>query len=246
MGNDLKYGLIFGGVVVLIFIGYLAMRSAGESPAPLPETSEVPLADTDMFAPPEVPEPVPVRPPQTAEIEISPSDVPAAEDVVVPVVPGVEHLIEAPLPAMGEPLPQPAEESFTETRAGKYVISRGDTLQTISKNFYGTTTKWKLIQDANPDAIPNADVLKVGTKIVIPAVPGAALRAQPPVTPSGTAPREAPAGGRIHRVAQGDTLYSIAKQYYGDGNKWKKIYEANKDQLPNANALKVGQELTIP
>lgn len=250
MGNDLKYGLIFGGVVVLIFIGYLAMKPGGESTAPVQGTSEAPAPRTDMFAPPEVPEPVPVRPPQTAEIQISPSETPApvATDVVVPVVPSAEEAITTP-PVTNEeptPAPQPAGGPIAEGSTGKYVISRGDTLQTISKKFYGTTTKWKTIQEANPDAIPNADVLKVGTQIVIPSVEGAAPRAESPVTPSGTPPVKAPANARTHKVARGDTLYSIAKQYYGDGNKWTKIYKANEDKIPNPNVLKLGQELTIP
>lgn len=51
---------------------------------------------------------------------------------------------------------------------------------------------------------------------------------------------------RTHTVVSGDTLSSIAKKYYGDAAKWTKIFEANKDTLPDANSLKLGQKLKIP
>lgn len=50
-----------------------------------------------------------------------------------------------------------------------------------------------------------------------------------------------------HTVANGDTLYKIAKAKYGDGAKWKKIYEANKGIIgKNPDVIKSGQKLVIP
>jgi len=34
-----------------------------------------------------------------------------------------------------------------------------------------------------------------------------------------------------HEVKKGETLWKIAEQYYGDGNLYKQIFEANKDVL---------------
>ena len=51
---------------------------------------------------------------------------------------------------------------------------------------------------------------------------------------------------RIHKVKHGENLYKIAKKYYGDGTKWYKIFDANKETLNNQKSLKVGQELLIP
>lgn len=56
----------------------------------------------------------------------------------------------------------------------------------------------------------------------------------------------AAAGERIHVVAKGDTLSAIAKKYYGDGNKYMKVFDANKDQLKNPDKIQVGQKLRIP
>ena len=51
---------------------------------------------------------------------------------------------------------------------------------------------------------------------------------------------------RAYTVASGDTLSKLAKQFYGDANKYMKIFEANKDQLKDPNQIKVGQVLKIP
>ncbi|MBI4432192.1 MAG: OmpA family protein [Candidatus Omnitrophica bacterium] len=47
-------------------------------------------------------------------------------------------------------------------------------------------------------------------------------------------------------IQQGDTLWSIAKREYGDGRQWKRIYEFNKDLLPNPDRPKKGTKIKIP
>ncbi len=47
-------------------------------------------------------------------------------------------------------------------------------------------------------------------------------------------------------VVAGDTLSAIAKKVYGDVDRWKEIFEANKDTVKDPNAIRVGQELVIP
>lgn len=42
-----------------------------------------------------------------------------------------------------------------------------------------------------------------------------------------------------------DTLWSIAKKFYGSGDKYKKIYNANKS-LQQGNKLKAGSTIKIP
>jgi len=59
-----------------------------------------------------------------------------------------------------------------------------------------------------------------------------------------------PAGSQVHRVwiwqETGDCLWSIAKQYYGDPWKWKKIYMANQDTIDDPNIIFPKQILAIP
>ena len=63
---------------------------------------------------------------------------------------------------------------------------------------------------------------------------------------SGSSSTAAPAGGRSHTVVKGDSLSKIAKQYYGDAQQWRKIYEANKDQIKNPDLIYPGQTFRIP
>jgi nucleoid-associated protein YgaU len=56
----------------------------------------------------------------------------------------------------------------------------------------------------------------------------------------------APAGGKTYIVNSGDSLSKIAKQFYGDAGKWKKIHAANKGKIPNPDLIHPGLQLTIP
>ena len=49
-----------------------------------------------------------------------------------------------------------------------------------------------------------------------------------------------------HVVRTGDNLWKLAREYYGEGSKWKLIYEANKAELKNENFLEPGKVLKIP
>jgi nucleoid-associated protein YgaU len=50
----------------------------------------------------------------------------------------------------------------------EYVVTGEDTLSSIAKKFYGKSSAWKVIYDANRDRIASPDRLKPGTAIVIP------------------------------------------------------------------------------
>lgn len=49
-----------------------------------------------------------------------------------------------------------------------------------------------------------------------------------------------------YTVVSGDSLWNIAKKYYGDGSKYTAIYETNKDKIANPSLIYAGQVLTIP
>lgn len=57
---------------------------------------------------------------------------------------------------------------------------------------------------------------------------------------------EVGAGGRAHTVAEGDTLFSLAKRYYGDGDRFADIYRANRRVLRTPDELPAGTVLVIP
>lgn len=49
-----------------------------------------------------------------------------------------------------------------------------------------------------------------------------------------------------YTVKKGDSLSKIAKAVYANANQWKRIYEANKDQIADADLIHPGQVLRIP
>ena len=49
-----------------------------------------------------------------------------------------------------------------------------------------------------------------------------------------------------YTVVKGDSLWLIAKRYYGNGSKYTLIYKANKGKIKNANLIYPGQKLFIP
>lgn len=55
-----------------------------------------------------------------------------------------------------------------------------------------------------------------------------------------------PKSNGYHVVVTGDTLWAISKKYYGNGNQFPEILNANKDKIKNANLIYPGQKLVIP
>lgn len=50
----------------------------------------------------------------------------------------------------------------------------------------------------------------------------------------------------FHTVERGDTLSKIAKEHYGNANKYPEIFEANKPMLKDPDKIYPGQVLRIP
>ena len=66
---------------------------------------------------------------------------------------------------------------------------------------------------------------------------------------SSTAPapgQGGPGGGRSYVVVQGDSLSKIAKREYGDADKWRQIFEANRDLIKDPDLIHPGQKLRLP
>lgn len=49
-----------------------------------------------------------------------------------------------------------------------------------------------------------------------------------------------------YTIKKDDTLWGLAVKYYGNGAKFMKIYNANRDVIKNPNKLTVGQKIKIP
>jgi len=112
-----------------------------------------------------------------------------------------------------------------------YTIKEGDTMSSIAQAWFGDGKKWDLIAKANPLVDPTK--MQVGQKLNLPAK---------------STEREKPKPGtREYVVRPGDTLVDIARAVYGDGARWKAIYDANKSAIgADPDHVTVGMKLTIP
>ena len=90
---------------------------------------------------------------------------------------------------------------------------------------------------------PNANFSDVGSSssTSVGSSGGAADFSDVSASHSTTAPT-----GKTYTVKKGDNLSKIAKQFYGDPAKWKKIHAANADKIPNPDLIHPGLQLTIP
>ena len=51
---------------------------------------------------------------------------------------------------------------------------------------------------------------------------------------------------KFHIVQKNETLSEISQKYYGTANKWKKIYEFNRNVIEDPNKIRSGIKLIIP
>ncbi len=128
--------------------------------------------------------------------------------------------------------PDPEPAASTPVGAGtRYTVKSGDSLSSIAQDWFGTSSSWTLIAQANPSLDP--DRLVIGQILILPD--------------KNTKPAPIKARSGTHVVRSGETLSSIAKSYYGDERRWAAIYEANRSAIgADAGALEVGMTLVMP
>lgn len=71
-----------------------------------------------------------------------------------------------------EKAPADAKTASTNKRSGRtprtYVVREGDTLASISRKFYKSSSRWKQIRDANKNVVNDPGKLKAGQTLTIP------------------------------------------------------------------------------
>jgi LysM repeat protein len=116
------------------------------------------------------------------------------------------------------------------TKEQVYVVKQGDSLWSIAQEVYGDGNAWRSIAQNN--ALTNPTFIHVGNKLSLPA----AIRDG----------QVSSISAETYVVKQGDSLWSIAQEVYGDGFKWTIIYENNKPLIENPSRIMVDWQLTIP
>ena len=109
----------------------------------------------------------------------------------------------------------------------KYTVKAGDTLMKISWEQYGNLFRWREIYTANKSAIADPNHVPPGTVLTI----------------SGTGRSPASAmehSGDQYLIVIGDTLGKISGKVYGATDKWKKIWENNKQLIRDPNKIYAG------
>lgn len=187
-----------------------------------------------VAANPDLADPDRIKPGQELTVPSDGRPASAARDAVSTPVPGAER------PGPGTtPKPTGRSRPASKPSTTTYTIAAGDTLGKVAKAF-GVTLPDLLA--ANPQ-ITNPDVVKKGQVVAIPAGAAAAKHAvaskSEPVPPSKPRPDRAE---QTYTVATGDSMKTIAA---GFGVTLTQLIAAN-PQIPDPNAIKRGQVLTIP
>lgn len=232
MTRDHKLALVVGFGLIL-FVGilitdHLSTSSRLHDPLPTNSVSSEYRPPSSIQASPQREYPEPENNPPDATIGASPQ----AEITLV------TERVEKPTPTL---TPRTTERVRTEpirsvaVRPLTHEVAAGETLQSISTDFFETTKKWKSIADANRNVLPNADDLRVGMVLVIPSREiASAARPQATRTPSKT---------REIRVLAGDNLSRIAKRELEDPSRWRDIQSLNG---MSGTQVHPGQTLKIP
>ncbi len=90
------------------------------------------------------------------------------------------------------------------------------------------------------------DVLLTQTGTKLENIGKLTLRTDGTITSELISQVPAGAGTSAYTVKSGDSLSRIAKRELGSYNRWKEIYDANRDKIKDPNVLTVGVQLVIP
>jgi len=116
-----------------------------------------------------------------------------------------------------------------------------------SRDAAGQAPPVQLAQEPLPRPAPESPLSLAPVRSnAVSTTPSAPTRPREVATAGRNSSETTPRAARRHVVVRGDTLFGLAQRYYGDRSRWRDIYSANRDILPNENSLAVGMELRIP
>ncbi len=139
-------------------------------------------------------------------------------------------LAEAPVEAPAEPS-LPADQTVLADSQGvlsgettQYQVKRGDTLMKIAFEQFGDLYRWREILESNRDRIKDPNFVPPGTLLQL----------------SGAGLVQIERNGEQYLIKRGDTLGSISGEVYGTTQKWKKLWENNRQLIKDPNKIYAG------
>ncbi|MEW6074332.1 MAG: LysM peptidoglycan-binding domain-containing protein [Planctomycetota bacterium] len=141
-----------------------------------------------------------------------------------------------------------------------YTVAAGDTWIGLAQRFYRDTRHVGLLHSANEEM----DAPVEGEEVLVPVfdlareagiraplrpreIVARPLDSAPAAGPGSAAASDAAAGAATaYEVVAGDNLSKISAKVYGTANRWKEIYDANRDVLDRPDWVQIGMRLRIP
>ncbi len=259
MTADAKVGLLLG-LVFIVIIAFLINglprvldaenRNPSASLQPDSTAPDLELAPGVQRAMAPINDPVPLRstttPPPTRMVEVPDQVInpESAEDAETK----TPDASQTPLPAKKQPK--------------SYIVKSGDSLGKIAIAIYGellgnkTEVVDKIFQ-ANKDKLDDPDHVNVGDELTIPDL------FEKVDEPTQAADTSNPAPSLLERilkpkqktqkpkyktytVKEDDSLWQIAEEKLGNGNRYSEILELNKDKIKNASQISEGVVIKLP
>ncbi len=141
MHKDVKIGMVLGLVLVAAGAVWLSTRASLSVRSRLLESRSITVQQTPRQA--------------SSDTNFPSSISVAATSEVIP------EQNQAPDSVVYDQTPTIKSQKF-------HIVAKGETLGSISSKYYGSSGKWKKIYDNNRDIIKDPNVLKPGTKLMIP------------------------------------------------------------------------------
>ncbi|MFO0704048.1 MAG: LysM peptidoglycan-binding domain-containing protein [Patescibacteria group bacterium] len=122
----------------------------------------------------------------------------------------------------------------------EYTVKSGDTLWAIAEMAYGSG--YNFVDIAKANNISNYNMISEGTKLNLPQVTAKAAT-KGDILPEAASTKRVDQNAKTHKVVEGDNLWNISTQYFGNGFEWPRLAKDN--NIPNPDLIYPGQMIML-